>query len=111
MIRLGGISGIYKDYDFKNSFLEKLPLDFKSRVSVFHQKQIDILKLDVYNQVLKEKSNEKIDIFMSHDWPTKIYNFGNKFTLLKIKPYFKDEVYKNILGSPALNYLLNALKP
>jgi len=38
-----------------------------------------------------EKSNN-IDIFLSHDWPNEITKHGDTQKLLKVKPYFRDEV-------------------
>lgn len=48
---------------------------------------------------------------MSHEWPTGIYNFGDKDALLRRKPYFRDEVQRNVLGAKPLEDLLFALKP
>lgn len=35
---------------------------------------------------------QPLDIFLSHDWPTGITNFGNVDELLKIKPFFGPDV-------------------
>lgn len=48
---------------------------------------------------------------MSHEWPTEIYNHGNLKNLLRIKPYFKDEIYENKLGARPLKELMDVLKP
>ena len=48
---------------------------------------------------------------MSHDWPLGIYHHGDTAALLRKKPFFKDEVRTNTLGSPAHEQLLHALKP
>lgn len=52
-----------------------------------------------------------IDIFMSHDWPVGIEQFGNVGQLLKRKPFFKDDIQKGELGSPVNMRLLKLLKP
>jgi lariat debranching enzyme len=52
-----------------------------------------------------------VDIFISHDWPTNITNFGNKKQLLKEKPFFQEDIDKGELGSPASEKLLFTLKP
>lgn len=52
-----------------------------------------------------------IDIFMSHDWPVGIEQFGNKARLLKNKPFFKQDIQNGELGSPANMRLLKHLKP
>lgn len=52
-----------------------------------------------------------VDIFLSHDWPRGIYNFGNVNMLLKKKQYFREEVEQDRLGSPAAKELLFHIKP
>ena len=53
----------------------------------------------------------KLDVFLSHDWPSDIWNFGNRDRLLKQKPYFKADMASGKLGSPPLMELLRMLKP
>ena len=67
---------------------EILPLNQYSKTSAYHTKQIEILKFNfVIFTFLKNKFlskvKEKIDIFLSHDWPT-----GN-ITHFKRKLIFK----------------------
>ena len=52
-----------------------------------------------------------MDIFLSHDWPQGIWNYGNSTTLLKIKPHFQEDVARGTLGAEPLVPLLNSLKP
>jgi lariat debranching enzyme len=54
---------------------------------------------------------EKVNIFMSHDWPTHVPRYGDTGTLLKKKPYFRGEIERDELGSPANWQILQALKP
>ena len=51
---------------------------------------------------------EPIDVFLSHDWPVGVVPYGNAAELLKKKPYFRDEVQRGDLGSPANWQLLQA---
>jgi hypothetical protein len=44
---------------------------------------------------------EPIDIFLSHDWPNGVVPYGNAEQLLQKKPYFRAEVERGDLGSPA----------
>lgn len=48
---------------------------------------------------------------MSHDWPRGIYNFGNKDALLRHKPFLKQEIEEDSLGSPPAEELLYKLQP
>lgn len=48
---------------------------------------------------------------MSHDWPISIPHYGNVPRLLRTKPFFKQEVETNTLGSPPLLELLDTLQP
>jgi lariat debranching enzyme len=59
-----------------------------------------------------EKLPERDDtIFLSHDWPTTIPRFGNTHNLLRRKPFFRQEVETDTLGSPPLLQLLKKVKP
>jgi lariat debranching enzyme len=55
----------------------------------------------------------KLDIFLSHDWPRGVANCGHcdRFNLFKLKPFFKDEIMRDELGSPAAAQLCNRLRP
>lgn len=44
---------------------------------------------------------EPIDIFLSHDWPLGITDYGNWKQLVRFKPFFEKEVTKNILILPS----------
>ena len=56
-------------------------------------------------------SSYPIDIFLSHDWPCGISAYGNEKRLLKIKPFFKDDIRTGKLGSPPMMHLLTLLQP
>ena len=94
-LRIGGVSGIYKEYDFHKGcvpvavycacrtqphplidtpvsrcrFFERPPYDNKAMRSVFHYRSFDFFKL---GQV-----TGPMDVFLSHDWPANIANHGN----------------------------------
>lgn len=40
-----------------------------------------------------------IDIFISHDWPLGIEQYGDTQNLLKAKPFFRDEASRVLLAS------------
>jgi hypothetical protein len=49
---------------------------------------------------------EKVDVMVSHDWPTSIHRYGNAGQLLRAKPYFREDIDNDCLGSPASWQLL-----
>lgn len=57
------------------------------------------------------RSEERLDVMASHDWPLGIYQHGNAKELLRKKPFFRQEVEQNALGSPANQEILFAIKP
>lgn len=102
-VRIAGLSGIYKGRDYLKGHFECPPYDESSKKSVYHVRNLDVFRL--------KQLKKPIDIFISHDWPTGIYNFGNKNELLRRKPFFKDEMENNSLGSQPAHELLMKLKP
>ncbi|XP_025073595.1 lariat debranching enzyme-like [Pogonomyrmex barbatus] len=57
------------------------------------------------------KLSGKIDIFLSHDWPAGVTRYGDEDMLLRRKPFFKDDIESNTLGSPPCMELLERLYP
>ncbi|VAH94856.1 unnamed protein product [Triticum turgidum subsp. durum] len=82
---------------------ERPPYDNATIRSVYHVRHYDVLKL--------MHVKEPLDIFMSHDWPLGITEYGNRERLLREKPFFKEEVNERTLGSESAAKLLNKLKP
>lgn len=39
---------------------------------------------------------QPLDIFLTHDWPRNIANFGNKASLLSKKPFLRSEVRQGL---------------
>ncbi|WVR07368.1 hypothetical protein IAU60_004409 [Kwoniella sp. DSM 27419] len=103
-LRIAGASGIYKDHDYHKGHFEKVPYNNSTLRSVYHIRQYDVAKL----MQLSPKSDS---IFLSHDWPISIAKHGDTGALLRRKPFFRDEVNSNTLGSPPLLNLLNHLQP
>ncbi|KAH8937536.1 hypothetical protein BDL97_16G034100 [Sphagnum fallax] len=102
-IRIGGLSGIYKDHDFHKGHFERAPYNKDNIKSVYHVRQYDVLKL--------MEVRGAIDIFVSHDWPRGITKYGDAQQLLRQKPHFQQDIETNQLGSKAGEQLLHALKP
>ncbi|XP_075161663.1 lariat debranching enzyme [Haematobia irritans] len=102
-LRIAGLSGIYKGNDYLRGRFEFSPYTENTKRSVYHVRQLEVFRL-------KQLSGE-IDIFLSHDWPKGIYNHGNKEQLARFKPFLREEMEKDQLGSRPNFDLLNLLKP
>ncbi|KAJ8396317.1 hypothetical protein AAFF_G00018940 [Aldrovandia affinis] len=102
-IRIGGLSGIFKSHDYRKGHYEFPPYNPETLRSVYHIRNIDIFKL--------KQIQHPMDIFMSHDWPRGIYNYGSTEQLLRKKKFLRQEVETNTLGSPAAAELLAHLQP
>lgn len=104
-VRIGGISGIYKSHDFTQGRYERPPYDRSSLRSVYHVRNADVYRMKCLSP------ENRIDIMLSHDWPQGIERHGDTDKLLRQKPFFRDEVQRNDLGSPPNRELLDTLKP
>lgn len=54
---------------------------------------------------------ESVQVFLSHDWPRGITKYGNVERLLKWKPFFRQDIERDELGSMPAMEILEALKP
>ena len=90
-IRIGGLSGIYKGYDYCKGRFERPPYDKSSVRSVFHIRNIDVFRL-------KQLRNNPPDIILSHDWPNEIHKHGDVESLIRRKPFFEEDIKKGELG-------------
>lgn len=103
-IKLGGISGIYNEYDHLHERTEWDQIDWnREKRNTYHVRDSELVPLAMMKS--------PISLIMSHDWPTEIAKYGDLKKLLKQKPYFKDEINDNTLGSPLNFYLLKKLRP
>ncbi|KAL7307498.1 hypothetical protein TKK_0000676 [Trichogramma kaykai] len=102
-IRIGGISGIYKSHDFMKGHHEYPPYNDGSVRSVYHTRNLEVFRL--------KQLSGKLDIFISHDWPSGIAEYGNLNALLRIKPFFQRDIETNNLGSPPLMEILRKHHP
>lgn len=102
-IRIGGLSGIYKGFDFYKGHFEYPPYDESTKRSVYHYRQQEVFRL--------KQLSDRVDIMMSHDWPREVYYHGNSAQLCRFKPHFREEIEDNRLGSPPCLELLKQLKP
>ncbi|KAJ6464157.1 hypothetical protein C8R47DRAFT_1180271 [Mycena vitilis] len=105
-LRIAGSSGIYKAGNFAKGHFERIPYIPSTLASAYHTREFNIARL-----MNLQGNREKVDIFMSHDWPLAIERHGDTDALLREMPRFANSVRSNTLGAPPLETLLNALKP
>eukprot|EP00092_Neocalanus_flemingeri_P002869 GFUD01003067.1.p1 GENE.GFUD01003067.1~~GFUD01003067.1.p1 ORF type:complete len:534 (-),score=131.91 GFUD01003067.1:157-1701(-) len=103
-VRIGGLSGIYKGFDYLNGHFEKPPYDDNTIRSAYHIRNVDVFRL-------KQLAGHPPNIMLSHDWPRSVYNHGNVDKLLRYKKHFREEVEQDRLGSPPAKDILDTLQP
>jgi len=79
-----------------------MPYDHGSMRSIYHVREYNIRRLSLLS---------KPDIFLSHDWPQSIEQYGDIHELLRKKPFFRQDINSGNLGSPPLMGLLQTLRP
>ncbi|KAJ2780864.1 lariat debranching enzyme [Coemansia interrupta] len=102
-LRIAGISGIYKDFDYAKGYYERPPFRGHARASMHHVRAYEAFKM--------LQVRRPLDIVVSHDWPVGIERFGDTEGLLRRKPFFRAEVERGELGSPVNAMLLERLRP
>ncbi|CAG8499496.1 7428_t:CDS:10 [Scutellospora calospora] len=102
-LRIGGLSGIYKQRDYGLGHFETFPYTNDTIRSIYHVRRYEMFKLNMIRQ--------PIDIFLSHDWPENITRFGNENRLKQIKRGLAPDIEKVRLGNPYCELLLYKLKP
>lgn len=113
-LTIGGLSGIFNSLDYEKGYCETVPYspDSPDRITSFHYRHLDILKLLAYSS--------PVDIMVSHDWPSRIFQYGNVASLLRRKPHFqyrclsvlrrREDIDNMNLGSQPLMQVLDELK-
>ena len=75
--------------------------------SVYHVRNLEVFRV---RQVTSTRENP-VDIFLSHDWPRGVTNYGDSDELCRKKRFFTQEVQSNSLGSRAAEEMLDSLRP
>ncbi|CEI63934.1 unnamed protein product [Fusarium venenatum] len=102
-LRIAGLSGIWKGFDYRKPHHERLPFSGDDVKSWYHVREIDVRKLlQVQTQV---------DVGLSHDWPRAIESNGDHEWLFRKKPAFRNESRDGTLGSVAAEYVMDRLRP
>ncbi|KAJ6183902.1 hypothetical protein N7519_005203 [Penicillium mononematosum] len=102
-LRISGMSGIWKGYDYRKPHYERLPYNRDDVSSIYHIRELDVRKL------LQVRT--QIDIGLSHDWPKGVEKLGDYGTLFRKKSGFKADSDSGKLGSVAAREALNHLRP
>lgn len=107
-LRIAGLSGIWKHWDFEKIRPTVEELDssqmWSKRVrELYHVRKSDILPLFMIHR--------PIDVCISHDWPAGVAQYGDVDQLLRIKPFFERDIKKGELGNPLTWDLLRRLQP
>ncbi|KXJ96386.1 lariat debranching enzyme, C-terminal domain-domain-containing protein [Microdochium bolleyi] len=102
-LRIAGMSGIWKGFDYRKPHHERLPFSQDDIKSFYHVREVDVRKL--------LQIREQVDVGLSHDWPRAVENHGNARALWKMKPDFERESKDGSLGNPAATYVMDRLRP
>lgn len=102
-LRIAGMSGIWKGYDYRRPHFERLPYNGDDVRSAFHTRELDVRKL------LQVRT--QVDIGLSHDWPQGIEWLGDHNKLFRQKSFFEEDARSGRLGSQAARYVLEHLRP
>ncbi|KAJ5785324.1 RNA lariat debranching enzyme [Penicillium pulvis] len=102
-LRISGMSGIWKGYDYAKSHYERLPYNDEDVQSIYHTREIDVRKL------LQVRT--QVDIGLSHDWPRSIEKSGDSEALFRKKKHLREDSIHGRLGSKAARDVLDRLRP
>jgi lariat debranching enzyme len=102
-LRIAGMSGIWKGYNYRKPHYERLPYNESEIKSVYHTREMDVRKL------LQIRS--QVDIGISHDWPKGVEWQGNWKTLFNHKRHLEEDARNGQLGNVAAQQVLDRLRP
>lgn len=102
-LRIAGLSGIWKGYNYNKPHFERLPYDENEIKSLYHVREIDVRKLLLLQT--------QVDIGVSHDWPRGIEWNGDWKALFRKKDLFEADARAGTLGSLAAKYVMDRLRP
>ena len=102
-LRIAGMSGIWKGYNYNKPHFERLPYSEDEIKSFYHVREIDVRKLLLLRT--------PVDVGVSHDWPRGIEWQGDWKSLFRKKDLFEADARAGTLGSSAARYVLDRLRP
>ncbi|PYH96594.1 DBR1-domain-containing protein [Aspergillus ellipticus CBS 707.79] len=102
-LRIAGMSGIWKGYDYRRPHFERLPYNRDDLQSIYHIRELDVRKL--------LQVGTQVDLGLSHDWPKQVEHSGDYETLFRTKRGFREDSENGKLGSMAAKHVLDRLRP
>ncbi|SMQ53980.1 unnamed protein product [Zymoseptoria tritici ST99CH_3D7] len=102
-LRIAGMSGIWKGFDYRKHHTERLPYNESDIKSIYHVREIDMRKL--------LQIRTQVDVGISHDWPQGVEWKGNFKRLFQKKSFFEEDARSGRLGSVAAKYAIERLRP
>jgi lariat debranching enzyme len=102
-LRIAGLSGIWKGYDYRKPHFERLPYNNDDVQSFYHVRELDVRKL--------LQIRTQVDLGLSHDWPNRVELSGDYETLFAKKRGFREDSDNGRLGSIAARFVLDRLRP
>lgn len=102
-LRIAGLSGIWKGYNYNKPHHERLPYSQDDVKSIYHVRELDVRKL--------LQIRTQVDVGISHDWPRGIEWKGNWKALFARKDLFEADARAGTLGSTAAKYAMDHLRP
>lgn len=102
-LRIAGLSGIWKGYNYRKPHYERLPYNGDDVRSIYHVREFDTRKL--------LQLSSQIDVGISHDWPSGVEWLGDYKWLFRKKDLFEADARNGKLGSIAAKLVLQRLRP
>ncbi|CAD6195506.1 unnamed protein product [Caenorhabditis auriculariae] len=110
-LRIGGLSGIYNQREYLRGHYERPPFENFEVTSIYHVRNLDVWRLKQLRSADDDKLSNPLDIMVTHDWPSGITDFGDVKRLLRVKPYFEEDIKLGKLGNPGTMQLLYDIRP
>ena len=102
-LRIAGMSGIWKGFDYKKQHFERLPYNEGDVKSIYHVRELEVRKL------LQVRT--QVDVGISHDWPRGVEWKGDWKKLFRQKAHLEEDARNGQLGSVAATYVMDRLRP
>lgn len=102
-LRIAGLSGIWKAYNYRKPHYERLPYNESDIKSIYHVREVDVRKL--------QQMRTQVDIGISHDWPRGVEWKGDWKKLFRQKAHLEEDARSNQLGSVAAKLVVDRLRP